>query len=111
MTALIAAPFDGAILAVQIREGEWASPGAPAIVLAATEPLILEVNVDEVDVALISEGQTAHLSFDALRDIQGEEITGTVTYIAPSSTNVGGAVAYRRRRQLSPPASCRCAWA
>jgi HlyD family secretion protein len=92
--ALIVAPYDGAILTVQIQEGEWGSPGAPAITMAATEPLILEANIDEIDVALVSEGQTALLSFDALRDIQGEGIAGTVTYIAPASTNVGGAVAY-----------------
>jgi HlyD family secretion protein len=60
-------------------------------VLAATEPLILDVKVDEVDVAQIAEGQEAHLSFDALK---GEQVVGTVTYIAPASTNVGGAVAY-----------------
>ena len=49
------------------------------------------MNVDEVDVAQLAEGQAAHLSFDALPD---EEVAGTVTYIAPSSTNIGGAVAY-----------------
>jgi HlyD family secretion protein len=49
------------------------------------------VNVDEVDVAQLAEGQTAYLSFDALT---GEQVVGTVNYIAPSSTNVGGAVAY-----------------
>jgi len=89
--AVLTAPFDGKVIAVQVGEGEWATPGAPAIVIAATEPLILDVNVDEVDVAQLEEGQMAHLSFDA---IKGEEVAGTVTYIAPSSTNVGGAVAY-----------------
>jgi HlyD family secretion protein len=89
--ATITAPFAGSILAVQVHEGEWASPGAPAIALAATHPMILDVNVDEVDVAQLAEGQTAYLSFDALT---GEQVDGTVTYIAPSSTNVGGAVAY-----------------
>jgi HlyD family secretion protein len=89
--AVIRAPFAGAILAVNVSEGEWASPGTPAIVLAATEPLILSANVDEVDVAQLAEGQTAYLTFDALDD---EGVSGTVIYIAPSSTNVGGAVAY-----------------
>jgi HlyD family secretion protein len=97
--AVITAPFDGAILAVEVREGEWATPGAPAFVMAATEPLILEVNVDEVDVAQLDEGQTAHLTFDALKD---EELAGTVTYIAPASTNVGGAVAYPVEVSFSP---------
>jgi RND family efflux transporter MFP subunit len=89
--AVVSAPFGGVVAAVNVNEGEWASPGAPAFVLVATEPLILDVSVDEVDVAEIAEGQKAHLSFDALK---GEEIPGTVTYIAPASTDVGGAVAY-----------------
>jgi HlyD family secretion protein len=89
--AVIKAPFAGTILSVNVNEGEWGSMGAPAFVLASTQPLILDVNVDEVDVALLAEGQPAHLSFDALR---GEQVDGTVTHIAPSSTSVGGAVAY-----------------
>jgi HlyD family secretion protein len=97
--ATITAPFAGSILAVQVNEGEWASPGAPAIALAATHPMILDVNVDEVDVAQLAEGQTAYLSFDALT---GEELVGTVTYIAPSSTNVGGAVAYAVEISFEP---------
>jgi HlyD family secretion protein len=89
--ALIVAPFGGTILAVNVTEGEWASPGVPAMVLAATKPMILAVNVDEVDVAQLDDGQAAYISFDAIR---GEEVAGKVSYIAPSSTNVGGAVAY-----------------
>jgi RND family efflux transporter MFP subunit len=89
--ALITAPFSGVILGVEIREGEWGTPGAPAIVLTATEPLVLDVNVDEVDIAQVNEGQKAHLKFDALKDTR---LDGEVTYIAPASTNVGGAVAY-----------------
>jgi HlyD family secretion protein len=89
--AVIVAPFASTILQVQIREGEWTTTGAPAIVLAATQPLYLDVNVDEVDVAQIAEGQEAHISFDA---IPGTEITGTVTTIAPASINVEGAVAF-----------------
>jgi HlyD family secretion protein len=97
--AVIRAPFGGTILAVNVNAGEWASPGAPAIVLAATEPLVLDVNVDEVDVAQLAEGQTAYLTFDAL---DNEGVAGMVTYIAPSSTNVGGAVAYAVEVSFSP---------
>jgi HlyD family secretion protein len=89
--AVVTAPFGGVVATVNVNEGEWASPGTPALVLVAIEPLILDVNVDEVDVAAIAEGQPAHLSFDALK---GEEIAGTVTYIAPAASDVGGAVAY-----------------
>jgi HlyD family secretion protein len=97
--ALLVAPFPGTILQVNARQGEWASPGAPAVVLAATQQLALEINVDEVDVARLAEGQDAHLKLDALRD---HGITGTVTYIAPSSSSVGGAVAYLVKIEFDP---------
>jgi HlyD family secretion protein len=89
--AVITAPFGGTILSVRVNDGEWASPGTPAIVLAETGSLILEVNVDEVDIAQLAEGQTTYLTFDALKN---EQATGTVTRIAPASTSVSGAVAY-----------------
>jgi HlyD family secretion protein len=88
---VITAPFAGTLLAVNVKEGEWASPGAPAMVLAVMQPLILDVNVDEVDVAQLAEGQVAYLTFDAIKN---EEVAGTLTHISSTSTNVGGAVAY-----------------
>jgi RND family efflux transporter MFP subunit len=97
--AVIVAPFDGTILDVQVREGEWASPGAPAIVLAFTDSLILEAYVDEVDVAALAGGQPAYLSIGA---IEGAEVAGTVSLVAPSSTNVGGAVAYAVEIRFDP---------
>ncbi len=97
--AVLTAPFAGTVLSVNINQGEWASPGAPAIILAATTDLFLDVKVDEVDVARLAEGQTAYLSFDALK---GERITGTVIYIAPSATSVSGAVAYPVEIRFDP---------
>ena len=96
--AVITAPFAGTILAVQVQEGEWANPGAPAIVLAA-DSLILELNVDEVDVADLTEGQAAHLRFSALKEA---EVDGTVSFVAPLSSNVGGAVAYAVEIRFDP---------
>jgi HlyD family secretion protein len=97
--AQIVAPFAGTILTVQINEGEWANPGTPAIILADTGTMSLDVNVDEIDVAQITEGQVAHLSFTALKD---QEITGTVSRVAPSSTNISGAVAYAVEISFEP---------
>lgn len=97
--AVVKAPFAGTILAVNVNVGEWATPGAPVIVLAATETLVLEVDVDEVDVALLAEGQPATLRFDALKD---QETGGAVRTIAPSSVNVGGAVAYAVEIDFDP---------
>ncbi|HSJ56312.1 MAG TPA: HlyD family efflux transporter periplasmic adaptor subunit [Anaerolineae bacterium] len=89
--AQLVAPFAGTVLTVDAREGEWATPGMPAFTVASTQALVLAVQVDEVDVALLEEGQQAHMSFDA---IKGERITGRITRIASASTSVGGAVAF-----------------
>jgi HlyD family secretion protein len=97
--AAIVAPFDGTVVTIHVNEGEWASTGAPAVVLANTADLVLDLNVDEADVAQVADGQTAYLSFDAL---QGATITGTVGYLAPSSTDEGGAVAYAARIRFGP---------
>jgi HlyD family secretion protein len=97
--AALTAPFDGTILSVQARAGEWATPGTPAISLVAGGPLVLKVNVDEVDVPQVSAGQPAHLRFNALKD---DQIAGTVTYIALASSNVGGAVAYGVEIRFDP---------
>lgn len=99
---VIEAPFAGVIIAVQIQAGEWANPGSPAIVLAASQPLVLELNVDEVDVAQLAQGQTAYLSFDALKATDQDRVLGTVTQIDPASTNVGGAVAYGLQISFDP---------
>jgi len=82
--AALTAPFDGTVLSVFVSAGEWAAPGAPAVVLADTDRLILDVTVDEIDVAEIAVGQTARLSFEALpkqevigrhRDARGQRCT------------------------------------
>lgn len=96
--AFLTAPFAGTVITVQAQEGEWATPGTPAILLATTNSLLLDLSVDEVDVAEIAEGQTAYLSLDALN---GEALEGAVIYVAPSSTDVGGAVAYQVKIRFS----------
>ncbi|MBN1135156.1 MAG: efflux RND transporter periplasmic adaptor subunit [Anaerolineae bacterium] len=97
--AVLTAPFDGAILSVQARGGEWATPGTPAISLVAGGSLLLKVNVDEVDVPQVSAGQTAHLRFNALK---GDQIAGTVTHVALAPSNIGGAVAYGVEIRFDP---------
>jgi len=89
--AVLTAPLDGTVLQVSVSVGDFVSPGMPAVVVADTDVLILDVNVDELDIAEIAEGQMARLTFEALPK---EDVVGTVVHIAPSSKNVSGAVAY-----------------
>lgn len=90
-TTLVAA-FDSVVTAVNVREGEMAPPTLPAIALADVSELQIVVDVDEIDVARIVEGQEVILSVDALPD---ETISGHVERIAPAASQVGGVVVYR----------------
>ena len=89
---LITAPFDGRVLSVAINAGEWATPGMPAIALANIDDLVLDILLDEVDVAKIAVGQTVRLSFEALPK---QEILGTIARIALGATQTSGGVAYK----------------
>ncbi len=97
--ATITTPLAGTVIAVNIQQGDAVSSGTPAIVLVPDVPPVVDANVDEVDVASIAVGQPVHLSFNAL---PGRTITGTVTSIAPTSTSVGGAVAYQVQIGFTP---------
>ncbi|MDA0244493.1 MAG: HlyD family efflux transporter periplasmic adaptor subunit [Chloroflexi bacterium] len=94
--AQIIAPFDGVVTAVYIREGELAS--GRAIDVMDTTSLQVVLNIDEVDIALISEGQAATLRLETWPDTL---IPSTVGSIAPAGSNTTtGLVNYQARLNL-----------
>ena len=84
--ATLYAPFDGIVTQVNVTPGEIGS----GIVLSLIDMSSLEVvlDVDEIDIGLLSLGQSATVSFDAFR---GEELNAQIVAIAPvnTTTNAG----------------------
>ncbi len=97
--ATLEAPFDGVVSEVNIKAGEMAPTGRPAIVLLDPQSFHITISVDEMDVAQLSEGQSAEVVPDALPDTI---ITGAVESIAPIATLEGGVVAYDVVIALAP---------
>jgi len=87
--ARLTAPWAGIVTAVNIVEGTLAQPGAPALQLADTSQYHVNVQVDEVDIASIAEGQPVTLTIDAFPD---QELSGKVSKVAPAAqfTSTGG---------------------
>ena len=56
------------------------------------ETVTVEVNIDELDIVSVSEGQTAEITIDAL---PGRAYTGTVSRIDPNGQNTGGNTRYK----------------
>ena len=99
--ARITAPWDGVITAVNTVEGTLAGGlGSPAMQIADTGKYHLDVQVDEVDVAGLAEGQTVTVEVDALPD---QKLTGTVNNVAPAPVmSATGGVSYKVRVNMDP---------
>ncbi len=82
------APFTGVVSELHINPSEWVSPGQPVLLLADLDHLRIETtDLGEIDVAQISIGDVAIITFDALPDIV---INGTILSIAPKAAEGSG---------------------
>lgn len=67
------------------------STDTTAFTISGNEKVILSVNVDELDINSVSEGQEAKITFDAIED---ETFTGTVTNIDQEASASNGVAKY-----------------
>jgi HlyD family secretion protein len=96
--ALLVAPFDGVVSAVNLRLGEPAPAALPAVALADLSRFFLDVQVDEVDVASVAVGQPVSVTLDALPDLV---LPAAIERIAPAAQANAGVVSYPVRLALS----------
>lgn len=89
--ALLTAPFDGIITAVNAEVGALAAPGMAMVEIADVQPLRLTIQIDEIDVRRIRVGMDATIQLDALPDA---ELSASVEQIALVPTTSGGIVSY-----------------
>ena len=85
------APIAGRVASVLIREGEQGAPGAPALTVLNEDAYHITVQVDEIDIDRVEEGQPVEITLDALPDAP---VQGVVSEIAPTSTSTSGVVTY-----------------
>jgi HlyD family secretion protein len=89
--AQLRAPLAGTILTLDIAVGQQLSAGTSALTLADLSALELTVNVAEVDISKVQQGQPAQIALDALPD---RTLSGAVRQIAPASESDSGVVNY-----------------
>lgn len=95
----IFAPFDGVVTAVNFRPGEQAVPSLPAVVLIDDSSFYLDVQVDELDIIRIQEGQPAVIELDAYPEA---DLPGRVERIAPVGMELAGVTTFSVRVALEP---------
>ena len=89
---VLLAPVGGTVTEMNIQVGEMVGAGqAAVVVISDLAALVVDVNLDETDVAQVAIGQEALVSVDAFPDA---ELTGDVTHIAPVAETQSGVVLY-----------------
>lgn len=76
----LSAPFEGVVTQVDVQPGDQASPGEQAFRIDDLTPLLVELQVTEVDVNRLQTGQPATLKFDS---VPGAEYHGVVAEVPP----------------------------
>jgi multidrug resistance efflux pump len=84
----ITAPIDGVVIVRNVEPGEMVTAGVSSVVdgkpdltIAQIDKLLLEIDLNQVDVAKVRTGQKCRIDLDAY---PGVEVPGTVTQIAAS---------------------------
>ncbi|MBC8444603.1 MAG: HlyD family efflux transporter periplasmic adaptor subunit [Chloroflexi bacterium] len=99
--AEIAAPYDGAVVDVQVEVGDQVQPGQIAVVIATPdEREVRTTDLTELEVGGVSVGQPVKITVDAF---PGQEFAGTVHEIALEGKDYRGDVVYEVTIALDDP--------
>jgi macrolide-specific efflux system membrane fusion protein len=85
----IVAPFDGTVVQVFVRLGEWVEPGQKALRIVDTRRLRAEGFLNAVDAKANLLGATVELSIDGQSD---EHFTGKIAFVSPEVDPITGQV-------------------
>lgn len=96
----ITAPFDGVVTVVESKPGDQASAGTTAFRIDDLSRLLVDLEVSEVDINQISDGQSVELTFDA---IFSEVYQGEVIEVAMVGTETAGVVNFKVTVELHDP--------
>ncbi len=106
--ATLCAPVDGIVTKVDVEAGETATPGEVILVMATLDQLQARtVDLTELDVARIVEGQPVVVTVDALPEL---EFAGRVHEIALQSGDYRGDVVYAVTVELTDVADAPLRW-
>jgi len=85
------APSAGAIVQVEVSEGEMVSAYRPVVVIADLSSLQIIAEIDEIDVAEVTPGQEVEIRLDAY---PAYTLSGTTVSLAPAASPQRGSTVY-----------------
>jgi HlyD family secretion protein len=82
----VVSPIAGTVTMVKPSVGDLAAASTPLARVETLDDMLAEIQIDEVDVGKVRDGQTVEVTSDSLI---GTTLAGTVESIAPTITTVG----------------------
>lgn len=90
--SVLTTPIDGVVTQLNIKSGELPSAARPAVVVTDLSRFHIDIDVDEIDIGKLSEGQRVRVTLDAVPEA---EIAGHIDRIALTPTTTAGVVSYK----------------
>jgi RND family efflux transporter MFP subunit len=90
--AILIAPIDGTIIAVNGEIGEIAKPEITIVSIISNDKLQIDADISEINIANVEIDQTAKITLDAFENL---EWMATIAKIDPSESIAGGAIYYK----------------
>jgi len=91
------APSAGAVVRVEVSEGEMVSAYRPVVIIADLNSLQIIADVDEIDVAEVNPGQQVEIRLDAY---PAHTLSGTILSLAPAASPQRGSTVYEAAVQF-----------
>lgn len=96
--SVLIAPMDGILSKLDIRVGETVTAGTVVGRISGTERFLLKADVPEADIAKMTPGKSAEVTFDALSS--NEKFLATIESVEPSSTVIQDVIYYTATFEL-----------
>ena len=98
----VKAPGDGIVTGLQSTVGASVKLGTALCSILDVSTMTMEISIDELDIASVSEGQEVTATVDAVADTASTPITGTVDSIAVEGTYSNGVTTFPVTLSLKP---------
>lgn len=100
----VRAPMDGIVTGLDGTVGDSVKAGAALCSILDTTAMTMKISIDELDIGIITPGQSVTSTVDAVPATAKKALTGTVTSIAVEGSSSNGVTTYPVTLTLDPDA-------
>ena len=98
--SILRSPIAGIVSVQNAKVGQLSTPGTTLVTVISKDNLEVDADLPETDIGKVNVNDAVNITFDAF---PGETFAGTVFYIDPAETIIGGVVNYKIKIAFTKP--------